>query len=136
MSLPLLKPALYAVSSDSEPVLLGGTCTCGHTFFPMQTYGCERCGRFGDALTPKPLSGRGRLIAAATVHTHTDPKRSAPFVVGTIALDDGPVVRTLLDGPLERVPQGRRVRAVLSRIVTERGEALDLRFKLEQAADA
>lgn len=137
MSLPLLKPALYAASpDDSDPVLLGGSCTCGYVFFPMQTFGCERCGRYGAALTPKALAGRGRLIAAATVHAHADPRRTAPFVVGTIALDDGPVVRTLLDAPPERATPGGRMRAVLAPIATERGEALDLRFRPEQAGGA
>src|SRR5262245_20452118 len=92
----LLKPALYAAVPDGVPVLRGGRCRCGYVFFPMQTYGCERCGCAGDALTPAALAGRGRLVATARVHLHADPARPAPFTIGTIALDAGPVIRTLL----------------------------------------
>ena len=65
----LLKPTLYAAEGTAavpdHPALHGGKCTCGHVFFPMQTYGCEVCGRNGDALQPLRLSGRGKLIATA-----------------------------------------------------------------------
>lgn len=133
MTLPLLKPSLYAVDAGGQPVLLGGRCTCGHTFFPMQTYGCERCGQTGDALTPKALATRGRLLATATVYS--DRERTAPFVLAAIELDDGPVVRTLLDEtPAAIIPavrRQRRVHAVFQTVKTEDSEALDLRFKLE-----
>jgi uncharacterized OB-fold protein len=129
-SLPLLKPALYARGDDGKPVLLGGRCECGHVFFPMQTFGCERCGKFGPALQPFSLRGSGQLRSAATVHVHADPSRSAPFVIGTIALDDGPVIRTLL---ISAVPDheapGTRVEAVLSPVEIANGHALDLRFR-------
>lgn len=128
--LPLLKPSLYARSDDAAPLLLGGRCGCGHVFFPMQTFGCERCGKFGDALQPFALQGRGTLRSAATVHLHADEKRPAPFVVGTIALDEGPVIRTLLvDAPADRDAPGTRVAAVLIPVDTENGRALDLRFR-------
>jgi uncharacterized OB-fold protein len=134
---PLLKPDLYAACDGGDPpILLGGRCTCGHVFFPMQTYGCERCGATGSALAPAPLKGRGRLVATATVHLHADPARPAPFVVGTIALDDGPVVRTLIidTKPEERRP-GARVEAVLIAVARDDGtEALDLRFRPERAS--
>jgi uncharacterized OB-fold protein len=130
-SLPLLKPALYARGDDGAPVLLGGRCECGHVFFPMQTFGCERCGKFGAALQPLLLQGRGELRSAATVHVHADAARPAPFVIGTIALDDGPVIRTLLIPPVtDYATSGIRVEAVLSPVEIEDGEqALDLRFR-------
>lgn len=133
--LPLLKPALYARGPDASPILLGGRCECGHVFFPMQTFGCERCGKHGDALQPISLRGRGTLRSAATVHVHADEKRPAPFVVGTIALDDGPVIRTLLlDAPegavIDRVQPGTRVEAALIAVSIDGGQqALDLRFR-------
>jgi uncharacterized OB-fold protein len=130
-SLPLLKPALYARGDDGSPVLLGGRCECGHVFFPMQTFGCERCGKFGAALQPLALRSRGRLRAAATVHVHADPARSAPFVIGTIALDDGPLIRTLLlSSSAEDHAPGARVAAVLVPVEIDNGQqALDLRFR-------
>jgi uncharacterized OB-fold protein len=131
---PLLKPALFARQEGDLPVLLGGRCECGFVFFPMQTFGCERCGRVGDALQPKSLRGRGRLRAAATVHVHADPHRKAPFVVGTIELDDGPVIRTLLlDAPPDHAAPGTPVEAVLIPIDTDAGRMLDLRFRAVQS---
>lgn len=136
MTLPLLKPSLYAVDSGGQPVLLGGRCTCGHTFFPMQTCACERCGKTGDALTPTTLATRGRLLATATVYTNSDRSRSAaPFVIAAIELDDGPVVRTLLDEtPATTIPAVRRMRrvhAVLQAVKADDREALDLRFRID-----
>jgi len=130
-TLPLLKPELYALGASHIPVLLGGRCECGFVFFPMQTFGCERCGRNGTALIPFSLTGRGRLRAVATVHVHADDKRKAPFVVGAIELDEGPVVRTLLEGiSAERNFAGARVEAVLIAVDTQPGaQALDLRFR-------
>lgn len=138
MSIPLLKPKLYVpADGDGVPALLGGRCRCGYVFFPMQTFGCERCGATGEALEPMKLRGRGTLVAAATVHRHHDPSRPTPFVVGTIALDDGPVVRTLLVGadgtPLDEAPVAGsvRVEAVLVSVAkkSDGNEVLDLRFR-------
>lgn len=136
----LLKPDLYGPAADdaaeskkSPPVLHGGECSCGAVFFPLQAYGCEVCGRHGADLRPRDLAGRGALIAAAVVHIHQGrpgpggaPARQAPFVVGSIALDDGPVVRTLLDVTEAPAP-GSRMEA---RLVEIGGETptLDLRF--------
>ena len=63
----------------------------------MQTYGCEKCGRYGDDLEEIRLSGRGRLLAFAQVHFHARPYPKVPFTVVVIALDDGPVIKALLD---------------------------------------
>src|SRR5580693_3683451 len=97
---PLLKPGLYRAEGVAggldHPALLGGVCgTCGYVFFPLQHYGCERCG--GLDLRPKVLSGAGRLLASARVHLHPGKGREAPFTVGAIALDDGPIVRGLIE---------------------------------------
>ena len=98
MTTGLLKPALYReAGSDADPAhpaLLGGACGCGHVFFPMQNFGCERCGR--TDLSPRALTGRGRLLASARVHLHAGKHRHAPFTVGSIALEDGPIGRTIL----------------------------------------
>ncbi len=130
----LLKSGLYSseagTPSKAEPRLQGGRCRCGYVFFPMQTYGCERCGSHGDALTPCELSTHGTLLAEATVHLHADKNRPAPFTIVKVALDDGPVVRTLLAEGSTAVAPGQRV---VGRLVPIRqGESsetvLDLRF--------
>jgi uncharacterized OB-fold protein len=130
----LLKPELYAPAQSSQPgdavTLKGGRCTCGYTFFPMQHYGCEMCGRFGADLQPTALPGRGQLVASVTVHIHASKDRVTPFTIGTIKLDAGPVVRALLSGPLDGLAPGRPMVATLVPVApAEPGKTtLDLRF--------
>jgi uncharacterized OB-fold protein len=96
----------------------------------MQSFGCERCGRFGHALQAYDLKARGTLRCATTVHVHADANRTAPFVIGMIALEDGPVIRTLIiDSPPDHEAAGAQVEAVLIGVPCESGEALDLRFR-------
>src|SRR6218665_151783 len=107
MTSPLLKPALYqaegTATTPDAPALRGGRChACGQVFFPMQRYGCESCG--AAELDGTLLSGRGTLLARATVHLHARPDRPTPFVIGTVKLDDGPLVRTLLDAAPDALP--------------------------------
>jgi len=117
-----------ARASSEQPALLGGKCrACGYVFFPMQTYGCERCG--SEALEPSALAGRGKLVASVEVFMPAGPHRPAPFTVGSIITDDGAVVRAILD-----VPAGTRLTpgaAMVTRLAPEtrpdRG-AFDLRF--------
>lgn len=123
----LLKPQLYQDGADG-PILLGGRCACGYFFFPFQHYGCERCGKSGAHLQPINLRAKGNLIASALVHMHGDKRRHAPFVVGTIALEGGPVIRTLLSS----APQQRQSLMVGEFVLVtadDGTERLDLRFK-------
>lgn len=128
-----LKPDLYTVTAGSvAPQLRGGRCGCGHVFFPMQTYGCERCGRSGEALKPALLDGTGTLVASARVLLHAGKSRVAPFVVVSVKLDAGPVVRTLLADDREApLPIGSRLAARLVEVgqaETGREAVVDLRF--------
>jgi uncharacterized OB-fold protein len=101
-------------------------------FFPLQRYGCERCGSLD--LEPKALSGAGRLLASARVHIHAGKAREAPFTVGSIQLDDGPIVRTLIEGHASSLPAGTRMATTLVGVVDADGrECLDLRFEPEPA---
>jgi uncharacterized OB-fold protein len=99
-------------------------------FFPLQTYGCEKCG--STDLAPRVLSGVGQLLASARVHLHAGKGREAPFTVGSIRLDDGPIVRTLIvedAGPLE---VGSRMVTTLESVADAEGSPrLDLRFAPE-----
>ena len=127
----LLKPQLYA-ETGAHVTLKGGRCSaCGYVFFPMQTRGCEKCGAKGGELTAADLGGSGTLAAAATVHVHAGKSRTAPFVLGTIDLDTGPRLRTLLaDMPDAETRVGARVRAVLVEAAGPDGVAVrDLRFR-------
>jgi hypothetical protein len=127
--LPLLKSALYRAHGGDgvAPALLGGACACGYVFFPMQRYGCERCG--GADLTPRTLSGVGRLLASARVHLHAGKGREAPFTVGAVKLDDGPIVRTLVEGAGDALRAGARMVTTLVAVADADGQpCLDLRF--------
>lgn len=120
----LLKPTLYTAGGT----LLGGRCACGHVFCPMQTYGCEVCGRHGADLQPMTLTGRGKLLSSTVVHLHANSTRTVPFTIGKIALDEGPVVRTLLIDPDKEIAPGTRM---VSRVVPVDDSTVDLRFAPE-----
>jgi len=48
-----LKPLYAQGGSGSDDVVLhGGACECGYVFFPMQTYGCEKCGGTASRFNP------------------------------------------------------------------------------------
>ena len=54
-----------------RPALIGGRCVCGHVFFPMQTYGCEKCGRYGDDLKKSACQdAAGSLLLPGFIFTH------------------------------------------------------------------
>lgn len=135
-----LKPKLYDVpgpGAEGVPALKGGRCACGHAFFPMQRYGCERCGRSGDALRESLLAGRGALVASARVMLHVGKQRQAPFVVVSVKLDDGPVLRTMLAEDTDAVlPVGQRMETRLVEVgKSDAGEPLvDLCFVPSTAA--
>lgn len=130
-----LKPSLYTApdAAGALPALHGGRCRCGHVFFPFQAHGCERCGASGDALQPALLPASGRLVASARVLLHARKDRQPPFVVVAVQLDDGPVVRTLLDADTAATPPvGMPVRGRLVEVGRSDDGApiVDLRFVL------
>lgn len=132
---PLLKPALYqpegTQAQPDHPALLGGACVCGYVFFPLQRYGCEKCGSL--ELSPRTLSGTGRLLASARVHLHAGKGREAPFTAGSVALDDGPIVRTLIEGDEGGLRPGARMVTALAPVHDADGAPrLDLRFVLDR----
>ena len=132
VGVPRLKPELYEEGEEGAIWLSGGACECGHVFFPWQTFGCEVCGRHGEDLHPRRLSGSGSIVASATVHLHAGKGRQAPFDVCVVKLDDGPVVRTLLASVGDPPQPGRAVRAVLVEVDgREPGERVrDMRFEV------
>lgn len=123
-------PGLYAV--DDEPVTLAGTrCRdCLTAFFPPLHIGCEVCGAPDDRLDDASLPARGRLHASATVHLHRGRGIEAPFTIAEVVLDDGPVVRALIDG--EDLAVGRLVEAkwVVTRIDDDGNEIVEPRFEV------
>jgi uncharacterized protein len=123
-------------SAGDPPGLVGGACGgCGHVFFPYQVLGCEWCGGHGTTLAARTLAGRGTVLAATVVHLHADPRRTAPFTVLQLRLDDGPVVRGVAAAGAE-VAAGARVETVLVPIEEGADELLGLRFRPERRGGA
>ena len=125
-------PALFSAEGTAGvpqyPALLGGRCTaCGGVFFPMQNYGCERCGAV--ALEPVKIAGRGKLVASAQVHMPAHEHRPAPFTVGSIVTDEGAIVRAVLNvAPGTKLTPGTvMVTCLVPENRPNRGEQ-DLRF--------
>lgn len=76
-----------------DRVLIHGTrCKeCDYRWFPSNEFGCEQCGAFGERLEAVRFGGRGRLVSFARV-----PEADAAFVLASVALDEGPVVRGIV----------------------------------------
>lgn len=123
------KTSLFGWNAQHQPVLKGVRCSaCGAVAFPPQHYGCERCGATG--LLDIELAPNGVALGAAQVHIHAQPYPKAPFTVVEVRLDEGPVVRALLDTTGQTDLAGRRVRGVLR----EGRQAGVLDFQFEVAA--
>lgn len=128
---------LYAVSVDSQPSLNGGRCrACGYVFFPSQSHGCESCGALPDQLERMALAGNGVLHSFATVRVYQGKGIEAPFTVGVIALDDGPVIHSILTARTdEGLRVGDRMHSVLVPAGTDESgrEIVELRFARREA---
>jgi uncharacterized protein len=112
-------PGLYDVEPD-VPSLRGTKCTeCGTTFFPALGIGCEVCGADDSSLQPISLATAGVLHSVATVHLHQGHDIEAPFAIGEIQLDDGPLIRATMREPLELESIGQRVDAAWCTLRTD-----------------
>ncbi|MFC1821775.1 Zn-ribbon domain-containing OB-fold protein [Thermodesulfobacteriota bacterium] len=109
--------SLFFVSEKGKdlPSLRGRRCEgCGTVLFPPQDYGCDRCGGAPDQLRPVELKGKGMLKSFATVHQHPSPSVKTPFVIGTVQLDEGPVIEAMVACKEDReLSVGKNVHAVL-----------------------
>lgn len=126
-------PTLYGEGA-AGPALYGARCAaCGRLSFPRQSFGCEGCGAYGEAMAPVELAARGTLLSFAFVRKHMGADIAAPFAIGEIRLDDGPVVRcTLADALDERaLHAGQRVSGVLAHNPKSGADVLELRFAPE-----
>jgi hypothetical protein len=116
------KPTLFTVPADpnAPPRIRGGRCRCGRLLFPPQRFGCDGCGASGDAIEDFDFDGDGVLNTFATSHRQQRPGSDAPLVVGTVALDAGPVIESALavdDAAGLRI--GARVRPRLLEVGTD-----------------
>ena len=100
---------LYDITAD-RPVLQGTRCaSCNTTFFPVLSLGCEVCG--STQLDAIVLEAEGVLHSVATVHLYQGHDIEAPFAIGEIQLDAGPLIRATMAEVVERDAIGARVAA-------------------------
>ncbi|WP_077213192.1 Zn-ribbon domain-containing OB-fold protein [Bacillus dakarensis] len=135
-----LRPSVFSIRGTEElpdrPSLKGCQCKCGYVFFPRQYFGCESCGRFGDDIENIEMSGRGKIREFATVHRSQRKDLPAPYIVATIVLDAGVVIRGLLDVTDEKqLSIGQTVYSTLSSVGRDEDgrEIVDLRFSINQS---
>jgi hypothetical protein len=105
------RPGLYD-SADEAPTLAGSRCNaCGRIAFPPVAIGCDACGGGSEALETIDLDTTGTLYSFATVHLHHGDLK-APFIIGEIQLDAGPLVRATMAPDHAGMAIGQRVHAV------------------------
>ena len=123
-------PGLYEVDAD-VPSLQGSRCNeCETTFFPSLGIGCEVCGAGDSSLAPISLKAAGVLHSVATVHLHQGHDIEAPFAIGEIQLDGGPLIRATMRETLDIDAIGQRVDATWFTLRTddEGHEVVEPRF--------
>ena len=92
-------PGLYR-PDDEVPSLCGTRCaSCGRVSFPPLSIGCDVCGALEAQLEPVDLAARGVVHSVVAVHLHHGDVE-APFTIGEILLDSGPLVRAVVSGSL------------------------------------
>lgn len=124
------------VEGDGPPRLRGQKCRmCGRVAFPPNPYGCEKCGAPGDMLEDHALAGTGRIVAFATTAHANRPDLEVPYTVASIALDDGPVIRSLMsDGTGSSLAHDDPVETeIVERIQDDRQMLRLLRFRKREA---
>lgn len=129
--LRLLRPHRYAADSARGIVLKGGKCACGYVSFPRAVGNCPGCNNHARGGTPWDISAAGTLVACSELEVHRSETFSGCFVVATIKLDDGPIIRSVVNEKLDAVPLGARmVGSLVPAAVTQEGwPVFDLRFR-------
>jgi len=132
------QPSLFSLPEDntSASSLMGCYCeSCGKTFFPPQTYGCENCGGLPEKLKLVDLKGSGELMSFATVYKHFSPIIQTPFIMGSIQLEDGPVIEAVIDCEDDsELRVGTKMKAVLVENEKDQNDTIfvDYRFTIDK----
>lgn len=127
MSIASAEPALYEVDDEGVPTLYAMTDSTGYVTYPFQHLGSQKTGEFGDQVSRTKLRGTGTVTALATVNFHQNPEIEVPYVVASIVLDEGPMVRAVV-APGTEPSIGTRVRATTTRVARKETELAELRF--------
>ncbi|MCJ0907221.1 OB-fold domain-containing protein [Rhodococcus sp. ARC_M6] len=97
-------------ASETLPIRAVRCLRCTYVASPVQHFGCEQCGAYGDDLEEFVLSGDGTVLEIVNVYRHPDSSLTVPAVIGSIELIEGPVIRVRLTSP--DLQPGSRVFAV------------------------
>lgn len=92
---------------------------------------CRKCGR-DTKMAEKRYSGRGTVYSFTRIFTPPDDfKEEAPYTVGVVKLEEGPLVEGhIVEGKAPEI--GARVRAVFRKMYTDGDEGLiHYHFKFE-----
>lgn len=97
---------------DAPVKLVGGRCqNCGRSTVPHPVYGCEECGASPSDITPTVWVAEGVVKSIVQVHGRGGDQSTW---VAKIALDDGPLIRGLIDQQSSEVSAGSRVKGRLA----------------------
>ncbi len=92
--------------------IIGSECkTCGAKHFPPRIV-CRKCGR-ETKMVDKKFTGNGEVVSFTKIMVPPDMfKDEAPYIVGIIALDEGPKVEGHIIDNGKAIEIGTKVRAV------------------------
>lgn len=127
MSITSAEPALYEVDDHGAPTLYAMRDSAGHITYPFQQYGSEKNGQLGEQVSRIQLQGTGSITALVTVNFHQNPDIEVPYVVASVVLDEGPMVRGVI-AAAGQAGVGTRVRATTTQVKRRETEVAELRF--------
>lgn len=94
--------------------MVGSVCKgCNRLYFPQKRI-CPECG--GSEFSERQLSGKGRVESWTVIRT-APTGFEAPYVVGVIRLEEGPLFTAQICSPVESVEIGKPVKATLRRLL-------------------
>jgi hypothetical protein len=125
-------PASLWRKINSRYNLVGNTCkNCNTSYFPPRIV-CKNCGR-KSKLVERQFSGNGTIYSFTRIRVPPDDfKDDAPYTVGLIKLDEGPMVEGHIIDNCAEVKIGGKVKMVFRRMQTEgREDLIHYQYKFE-----
>ncbi len=117
---------------DARYNMVGTVCiTCNTSYFPSRIV-CKNCGR-NTKMGEKRFKGTGEIFSLTKIHVPAEAfKESAPYVIGVIKLDEGPMVEGHIVESGKEPIIGGKVKQVFRRMYTDGEEGLiSYHFKFE-----
>ncbi len=117
---------------NSRYNLVGSECeNCNAIYFPSRIV-CKNCGR-QTKMHDRMLNGNGAVYSFTRIHVPAEAFReSAPYTIGVIKLDEGPMVEGHIVDTGKKIEIGTRVKKVFRKMLVEEDEGLiHYHFKFE-----